>query len=281
MPSSNPAFSRGFPGAPNGPGAQSGNQGYAQPGPQQYGAPQPWGQQAPQQSPYQQNPYAATGQQYMTMDDVVSKTGISFLVTVLAAAAIWAVPGQAAMGLALPAVLVAFVVGLVISFKQIANPVATLAYAALMGVGVGAISEAFNAYYPGIVTQAVIGTFGVFFGMLVVYKTGAIRVTPKLTRWIVGAMFGVLALMLVNLVAALIGGGDGLGLRSGGPVAIVFSLVVIGVAAFSLLLDFDMADEAIRRGVQPKVAWYIAFGLLVTVIWLYLEILRLLSYFRE
>jgi len=281
MPSSNPAFSRGFPGAPNGPGAQYGNQGYAQPGPQQYGAPQQWGQQAPQQSPYQQNPYAATGQQYMTMDDVVSKTGISFLVTVLAAAAVWAVPGQAAMGLALPAVLIAFVVGLVISFKQIANPAATLAYAALMGVGVGAISEAFNSVYPGIVMQAVIGTFGVFFGMLVVYKTGAIRVTPKLTRWIVGAMFGVLALMLVNLVAALIGGGDGLGLRSGGPVAIIFSLVVIGVAAFSLLLDFDMADEAIRRGVAPKVAWYIAFGLLVTVIWLYLEILRLLSYFRE
>ncbi|MEI4270756.1 Bax inhibitor-1/YccA family protein [Klenkia sp. LSe6-5] len=278
MPSSNPAFSRGFPGAPNGPGAQYGNAGYAQPGPQQSGAPQQWGQQAP----YQQNPYAATGQQYMTMDDVVSKTGISFLVTVLAAAAVWAVPGQAAMGLALPAVLVAFVVGLVISFKQIANPAATLAYAALMGVGVGAISEAFNSVYPGIVMQAVVGTFGVFFGMLVVYKTGAIRVTPKLTRWVVGAMFGVLALMLVNLVASFFtADGEGLGLRAGGPLAIVFSLVVIGVAAFSLLLDFDMADEAIRRGVQPKVAWYIAFGLLVTVIWLYLEILRLLSYFRE
>ena len=281
MPSSNPAFSRGFPGAPNGPGAQNGTMGYGQPATQQ-----PWGapaQQNPyQQSPYtQQNPYAATGAQYMTMDDVVTKTGISFLVTVLAAAAIWAVPGQAAMGLALPAVLIAFVVGLVISFKQIANPAATLAYAALMGIGVGAISEAFNSIYPGIVMQAVIGTFGVFFGMLVVYKTGAIRVTPKLTRWIVGAMFGVLALMLVNLVAALIGGGDGLGLRSGGPIAIIFSLVVIGVAAFSLLLDFDMADEAIRRGAPPKFAWYIAFGLLVTVIWLYLEILRLLSYFRE
>ncbi|MFL6096177.1 MAG: Bax inhibitor-1/YccA family protein, partial [Blastococcus sp.] len=73
----------------------------------------------------------------------------------------------------------------------------------------------------------------------------------------------------------------GLGLRDGGPLAIVFSLVVIGVAAFSLLLDFDVADEAIRRGAPAKFAWYIAFGLLVTVVWLYLEILRLLSYFRE
>jgi uncharacterized YccA/Bax inhibitor family protein len=129
--------------------------------------------------------------------------------------------------------------------------------------------------------QAVIGTFGVFAGMLVVYKTGAIRVTPKLTRWIVGAMFGVLALLLVNLVVGLFVGGDALGLRDGGPIAILFSVVVIGVAAFSLLLDFDMADEAIRRGAPAKFAWYIAFGLLVTVVWLYLEILRLLSYLQD
>jgi uncharacterized YccA/Bax inhibitor family protein len=271
MPSSNPAFSRGFGGAGNG-------QRYAGWGAQpqsQYGAPT---QHDPYAAP---SPYAATTTRYMTMDDVVTKTGLSFLVTVLAAAAVWAAPGQAAWGLALPAVLVAFVLGLVISFKQIANPAATLAYGALYGVALGAISEAFNTIYPGIVMQALIGTFGVFAGMLIVYKTGAIRVTPKLTRWVVGAAIGAFVLMLVNLLAAWIGGGDGLGLRSGGPIAIVFSLVVIGVAAFMLLLDFDMADEAIRRGAPAKFAWYIAFGLLVTVVWLYLEILRLLSYFRE
>ncbi|SCX38562.1 Uncharacterized membrane protein, YccA/Bax inhibitor family [Klenkia marina] len=269
MPSSNPAFSRGFPGAANGQGAQA----------------TAWGQQSQQQwgspAPYtQQSPYAATGAQYLTMDDVVTKTGLTFLVTVLTAAVTWVmVPQDVAFGLALPLVLVGFVLGMVITFKQIANPGATLAYAAIQGVFLGAISEAFNQVYPGIVAQAVIGTLGVFFGMLVVYKTGAIRVTPKLTRWIVGAMFGVLALMLVNLVASLFGFNTGL--RDGGPLAIGFSLVVIGVAAFSLLLDFDMADEAIRRGAPPKTAWYIAFGLLVTVVWLYLEILRLLSYFRE
>jgi uncharacterized YccA/Bax inhibitor family protein len=271
MPSSNPAFSR-FGGAGNG------QQQYAGWGAQpqsQYGAP---AQSDPYAAP---SPYAATTTRYMTMDDVVTKTGISFLVTVLAAAAVWAMPGQAAWGLALPAILVAFVLGLVISFKQIANPAATLAYGVLYGVALGALSEAFNDVYPGIVMQALIGTFGVFAGMLFVYKTGAIRVTPKLTRWVVGALIGALVLMLVNLVAAWIGGGDGLGLRSGGPIAIVFSLVVIGIAAFMLLLDFDMADEAIRRGAPAKFAWYIAFGLLVTVVWLYLEILRLLSYFRE
>src|ERR687897_541875 len=131
------------------------------------------------------------------MDDVVAKTGISFLVTVLAAAAVWALPGQAAWGLALPAVLVAFVLGLVITFKQIANPAATLAYGALYGVALGAI-----------------------------------RVTPKLTRWVLAAGIGVLVLMLANIVASWIGGGDGLGLRTGGPLAIGFSLLVIGVAAF-------------------------------------------------
>src|SRR4051794_39534217 len=214
MPSSNPAFSR-FGNA--GSGQQYAGWGNA---PQQYGAPT---QYDPYAAP---SPYAPSTTRYMTMDDVVTKTGLSFLVTVLAAAATWALPGTTAWGLALPAVLVAFVLGLVISFKQIANPAATLAYAALYGVALGAISEAFNTVYPGIVMQAIIGTFGVFAGMLFVYKTGAIRVTPKLTRWIVGALIGALVLMLVNGLAAWIGGGVGLGLRSGGPVAILFSLVV-------------------------------------------------------
>ncbi|RBY94974.1 hypothetical protein DQ244_02725 [Blastococcus sp. TBT05-19] len=287
MPSKNPAFSRGF-GNNAGPGQQYAGWGnapqygapqYGAPG--QYGAPDQYGAPAPQDQYAAPSPYGTTpATRYMTMDDVVTKTGISFLVTVLAAAAVWAMPGNAAWGLALPAVLVAFVLGLVISFKQIANPAATLAYGALYGVALGAISEAFNSIYPGIVVQAVIGTFGVFAGMLVIYKTGAIRVTPKFTRWMMGALIGVLVLIVANLVAGFFVEG-GLGLRDGGPLAIIFSLVVIGVAAFSLLLDFDMADEAIRRGAPAKFAWYIAFGLLVTVVWLYLEILRLLSYLQD
>jgi uncharacterized YccA/Bax inhibitor family protein len=280
MPSSNPAFGRGFARAVNG-------QGYGQgPGPaagwgatpQAYGAPT---QADPYASPYTAPPpYTRSTTRYMTMDDVVTKTGISFLVTVAAAAATWALPGTTGLSLALPAALVAFVVALVISFRMVANPAATLAYAALEGVFLGAISEVFNARFPGVVTQAIIGTFGVFAGMLVVYKTGAIRVTPKFTRWLLGALIGVVTLVVVNLIAAIWIPG-GLGLRDGGTLAIVFSLIVIGVAAMSLLLDFAVADEAIRRGVPAKFAWYIAFGLLVTVVWLYLEILRLLSYFRD
>jgi uncharacterized YccA/Bax inhibitor family protein len=274
MPSSNPAFSR-FGGAGNGQQNPWGAQ------PQQYGAPGQYG--APTQyDPYAApSPYAATTTRYLTMDDVVTKTGVTFLVTVLTAALVWALPGTMGWGLALPAVLVGLVLGLVIAFKTITNPAVILAYAAIEGVFLGAISEAFEMQFGGgIVMQAIIGTFGVFAGMLVVYKTGAIRVTPKFTRWMIGALVGVLVLVFANLIASFITPG-GFGLRDGGPLAIVFSLVVIGVAAFSLLLDFDMADEAIRRGAPAKFAWYIAFGLLVTVVWLYLEILRLLSYFRE
>jgi uncharacterized YccA/Bax inhibitor family protein len=131
--------------------------------------------------------------------------------------------------------------------------------------------------------QAILGTIGVFFGMLVVYKTGAIRVTPKFTRMLVAGMIGVLVLMLGNLVLGMfgVGGGEGMGLRSGGTVAIIFSLVCIGLAAFSFLLDFDSADQMIRAGAPEKAAWGVALGLTVTLVWLYVEILRLLSYFRN
>ena len=269
MPSSNPVFGRGFASAAT--GQQSAGWGAPPQQSDPYAAPSPYAAQSP---------YAPSITRYMTMDDVVTKTGLSFLVLVAAAAVTWALPGSTGLGLVLPAVLIALVLGLVIAFKQIAHPAATLSYAALYGVALGAISEVFEHQFEGIVMQAVIGTFGVFAGMLVVYKTGAIRVTPKFTRWLLGAMVGVLVLMLANWIAFFFTPG-GLGLREGGTLGIVFSLVVIGVAAFSLLLDFDMADEAIRRGAPAKFAWYIAFGLLVTVVWLYLEILRLLSYFRE
>ena len=167
MPSHNPVFGRGLPNA----GQQSAPWGGApQYGAPQYGAPQ-YG--APAQhdpyaapSPYAQSPYAPPATRYMTMDDVVQKTGLSFLVTVLSAAVTWVLlPESLAFGLAIPAVLVALVLGLVISFKQIANPVATLSYGALYGIALGAISEAFNDIYPGIVMQALIGTFGVFAGV--------------------------------------------------------------------------------------------------------------------
>jgi uncharacterized YccA/Bax inhibitor family protein len=217
---------------------------------------------------------------FMTLDDVVLRTAATLGVVVLVGAIAWIFKLDS---LALVGALVGFVLALVISFKQSTNPALILSYAAAEGLFLGGISRVFNnAYGGGIVIQAVVGTAGVFAGMLVVYKTGAIRVTPKFTRWLLGALIGVVALSLVNLVASLFTPG-GLGLRSAEnpALAIGFSLLCIGIAAFTFLLDFDMIDKGIRQGAPERFAWYAAFGLTVTLVWLYLEILRLLSYFRD
>jgi uncharacterized YccA/Bax inhibitor family protein len=214
----------------------------------------------------------------MTVDDVVTKTSITLAVLVATGAATYLIPGASV--LALPAALIGFVLALVIVFKKVVSPPLILAYAAVEGVFLGGVSGVFGRLFgPEIIIQAILGTVLVFGGMLVVYKTGAVKVTPRFTKWLIGAMIGVVGLMLVNLVASFFMPG-GLGLRDGGTLAIVFSLVCIGIAAFSFLLDFDAADEAIRAGAPEKTAWYIAFGLTVTLVWLYLEILRLLSYFQ-
>jgi uncharacterized YccA/Bax inhibitor family protein len=226
----------------------------------------------------------------LTIDDVVTKTGITLAVLVAVAAASYFMIAQN-LALAMPFLLVGMLGGLALVLVAIFgrkqdNPAIVLAYAAFEGLMLGAFSFVVaNFQVSGIsagalISQAVVGTFGVFFGMLVVYKTGAIRVTPKFTRWIVGALFGAVALMLVNLVVGLFTHGAG-PLRDGGPLAILFSLVMIGIAAFSFLIDFDQADQAIRAGAPEKAAWGIALGLTVTLVWLYLEILRLLSYFNN
>ncbi|NIJ10670.1 putative YccA/Bax inhibitor family protein [Saccharomonospora amisosensis] len=220
----------------------------------------------------------------MTVDDVVLKTGASLGVTLLVGVitAIWAQSQVAAnsmgavTGAMIAGMLVGLVLALIITFKQLASGPMTLAYSAAEGVFLGAITGVFELMVPGIALQAVLATAAVFTVMLVVYKTGAVKVTPKLTKWIIGALGGALVLMLANLVLGLFG--VNMGLRDGGPLAIIFSLVVIGIAAFSFLLDFDMADRMIREGVPAKWSWYVAFGLMVTLVWLYLEILRLLSY---
>jgi uncharacterized YccA/Bax inhibitor family protein len=225
-------------------------------------------------------PAYAPPARFMTLDDVVLRTAATLGVVVVTGALAWILNLGS---LALVGALVGFVLALVISFKQSTNPALILTYAAFEGLFLGGISQVFNeAFGGGIVIQAVVGTAGVFAGMLVVYKTGAIRVTPKFTRWLLGALIGVVALSLVNLIASFFTPG-GLGLRdSSNPgIAIAFSLLCIGIAAFTFLLDFDMIDKGIRQGAPERFAWYAAFGLTVTLVWLYLEILRLLSYFRD
>jgi uncharacterized YccA/Bax inhibitor family protein len=220
---------------------------------------------------------ADAGQRPITVDDIVTKTAITAGAAIIAGGlTAW----SGLYALALPAFIVGFVVSLIIIFKQSSNPALVMTYSIAEGIALGGIAGLVNQAYPGIAFQALIGTVGVFVGMLVVYKTGAVKVTPRFTKWLMGALIGVVVLMVANLVASLFTQ-DGLGLRDGGPVAILFSLVCIGVAALSFLLDFDMIDKAIRRGAPERFAWYAAFGLTVTLVWLYLEILRLLSYLRD
>ncbi|WP_029107900.1 Bax inhibitor-1/YccA family protein [Mycobacterium sp. URHD0025] len=227
----------------------------------------------------------------LTIDDVVTKTGITLaVVSAVAVVSYFMVAAnQALMG---PVTLIGGLGGLVMVLiatfgRKQDNPAIVLSYAALEGLFLGGASFLFANLVsnggPTMIFQAVVASIGVFIGMLVVYKTGAIRVTPKFTRMIVAAMFGVLALVLVNFVLAMfgVGGGEGLGLRSGGGLSIAFSLFVIALAAFSFLIDFDAADQMIRAGAPEKAAWGIALGLTVTLVWLYIEILRLLSYFNN
>ena len=244
---------------------------------------------------YQAEPYAGYPPQTgvsrpLTIDDVVTKTGITLgVLSVVAAASYFLVGGNP--GLAMPFTLVGALGGLALVLvatfgRKQDNPAIVLSYAALEGLFLGAISWVFGnlvvagASAGALIGQAILGTVGVFFGMLVVYKTGAIRVTPKFTRMMVAAMIGALVLMLGNFVIGMFSGGAG-PLRDGGTMAIIFSLVMIGIAAFSFLMDFDAADQMIRAGAPEKAAWGIALGLTVTLVWLYLEILRLLSYFQN
>jgi len=264
--------------------------GYAQFGTGMAGAAQQVGYQTQPQVGY---PPQTGVSRALTIDDVVTKTGITLgVLSVVAAISYFVVGGNP--GLAMPFTLVGSLGGLALVLiatfgRKQDNPAIVLSYAALEGLFLGAISWLFgnvvvaNGNAGALITQAVLGTIGVFFGMLVVYKTGAIRVTPKFTRFLVAAMIGVLVLMLGNFLLGMfgVGGGEGMGLRSGGPLAIIFSLVCIGIAAFSFLLDFDSADQMIRAGAPEKAAWGIALGLTVTLVWLYLEILRLLSYFQR
>jgi uncharacterized YccA/Bax inhibitor family protein len=209
----------------------------------------------------------------MTIDDVVTKTAVTLgtAIVVGAATMVLPIPGWAAF----LALLVGFGLSMLIIFRQSANPALILAYSAAEGVFLGTITKVFNAWVPGVAMQAIVGTAAVFAVMLVVYRTGAVKVTPRLTKWIIGATAGALVLMLFDIVLALFHVDTGI--RGNGTLAVVISLLFIGIAAFNLLLDFDQADRAIRSGAPAKFAWYIAFGLTVTLVWLYLEMLRLLA----
>ena len=232
---------------------------------------------------------AGTSDRPMTVDDVVAKTGITLgIIVVMAVVNYFLSVTSPNIGMILTVVgaIGGFVTVLVSTFgKKYGSAAVTIIYALFEGLFVGGISFMFaNVTVSGadagaLIGQAVLGTIGVFVGMLFVYKTGAVRVTPKFTRFMSAAIVGVLFAALGSIVLSLFTGTNPL--YDGGPIAIGFCLLCIGLAAFSFLMDFDNADRLVRAGAPSKMAWGVALGLTVTLVWLYVEILRLMSYFRD
>jgi uncharacterized YccA/Bax inhibitor family protein len=212
----------------------------------------------------------------MTMDDVVVKTGLMFAVLLpLAAFNYWYESGLLTFG----GLIVGLVLGLVVSFKQSTNAALVLAYAGAEGLFLGGISKAFEQQWDGIVPQAVLATLAVFGVALGAYKSGRVRATPKFQRTVLIAMGGYLVFCLINLVVMLVGGGGEFGLRQG-PLGIAIGLFAVGLAAAMLILDFDFAEQGVRNGLPERYSWLAAFGLVVTLVWLYIELLRLIAILR-
>ncbi len=244
-----------------------------------------WGGQAPTpgqlQNMYDAPSYAPPTQpafRAMTLDDVVVRSFMTLGTLVVAAAASWYL--DVPLAVAIGSAIVALVLGLIASFTMSTNPALILGYAAFEGVFLGTISSLFEGQISGIVLQAVLGTAMAFGGVLAVYTLRIVRVTPKMVKYVIAAAIAALGLIVVNLVAGIFVPG-GLGLRDGGTLAIVFSAAMILLGCFFLLLDFDSIEQGVKEGAPAKFAWQCAFGLTLSLVWIYLEVLRLLSYFSS
>ncbi len=229
---------------------------------------------------YQQPSYAPpappTGAR-MTLDDVVAKTGILLLTAVVTAGAAWVL--DVGMGIALVAALVGFGLAMVNIFKKKVSPPLVIAYAAVEGVFLGALTHVLSQAYPGIALQAVLGTGAAFTVMLLLYKSGRIRATPTFYKVLMGLGFGYMAFLLVNLGLNLFLDG-GVNLWERGFLSLAISVFAVGLASLFLILDFDQIERGIAAGAPESESWRASFGLMVTLVWLYVEMLRLISLLR-
>jgi uncharacterized YccA/Bax inhibitor family protein len=225
---------------------------------------------------------AGFGADAMTIQGTVNKTGIALAILIATASYTWnlgvgdaRVPAFTMVGL-----LGGLVLAMVTIFKKEWAGTTTPMYAALEGLALGGISATFEARYPGLVSQAVFLTFGTLGALLLAYRSGLIRATENFKLGIFAATGGIALVYLINFVMSFFGSGIPM-IHSSGTVGIVFSVIVVGVAALNLVLDFDFIEQGAERGAPKYMEWYGAFGLLVTLVWLYLEILRLLSKLQE
>jgi len=215
----------------------------------------------------------ATG--VMTIQGTVNKTFILLFLTVFTAMWSWNNP-QTALPFMFPAAIGGFIVALVTIFKKEWSAFTTPVYALLEGVFLGAVSLLFERQYPGIVIQAIALTFGTLFCLLAAYKSKLIKVTENFKLGIVAATGGIAVVYFINIIMGFFGARIPF-VSGGGFFGIGFSLFVVVIAALNLVLDFDFIEKGSEYGAPQYMEWYGAFGLIVTLIWLYLEMLRLLS----
>ncbi|RNL80922.1 Bax inhibitor-1/YccA family protein [Nocardioides marmorisolisilvae] len=242
---------------------------------------------------------AGTGR--MTIDSVVQKTGITLGILVVVAAAVWIGTGdvlhntqdihgndvtkvdtdkaQLLYTLSIVGAFGGFILSLVNSFKRVISPALVIAYAALEGLFVGAMSKVFQLQFGGgVVTGAVIGTIAAVAGTLAAYKIFDIQVSNKFRTWVIGMMFGFVAVTLLDAVLGIFK--SSIGFNGFGGLGLLMSVVGLGLGVLMLILDFDFVERGIAAGLPERESWRAAFGFTVTIIWIYIELLRILAILR-
>ena len=272
---------------------QYGQQGYGQnaygqpqygqqPYGQQYGQPQ-YDQQAQYGQPYGEADYGVAAPTYsepipagerLTMNDVMVKTGINLGLVAVGAAVAWYMPVLLFLGM-----VGGLVLGLVNSFKKKVSPVLVMTYALMEGLLLGGLSAVVDMRYPGVAIQAVLATLAVAGTTLALFANGKLRATPKLNKIFMIGAIGYLAYGFISILGAGIFGSSLNSFSIGGiPLGLVVGLFAVALATYSLLLDFTTTSEAVEAGLPERESWRLAFGLTASLVWLYVEILRVLMY---
>ena len=222
----------------------------------------------------------AYGQEVITLQGTVNKTGLSLLILIAAAAFVWNLEGPAASVFILLGLIGGFVTALVTVFKRTWAPFTVPVYAAFEGLLLGGISAMYESNYPGIVINAVALTFGTLAALLLAYRTGLVRATENFKLGVFAATGAIALVYLVSMVMGFFGRSVPY-IHESGTIGIGFSLFVVVIAALNLVLDFDFIERGSEMGAPRYMEWVGAFGLLVTLVWLYLEILRLLAKLQD
>ena len=223
---------------------------------------------------------AGVGEPTMTLQGTATKSFLLILLTVFSASFTWNAVASGNTRILMPATIVGalggFIVALITVFKPRVSPYTGPIYAVLEGLFLGGVSALYNARFSGLPLQAVALTFGVFMALLIVYRTGLIRATENFRLGVVAATGGIMIMYLLSFVLGFFGVQMSF-LHDSSPLSIGISLVIVVVAALNLVLDFDFIERGVEHGAPKFMEWYAAFGLLVTLVWLYLEMLRLLA----